>query len=71
MPEHLLSGYNVHLMSAVEGYSEFCFPESPNVSRESQCFPRVPMFPESPNVSRDEVEQKLQHENLQFLSEYR
>ena len=34
-------------MCAPEGNSEFCFPESLNVSRESQCFPRVSMFPET------------------------
>ena len=47
-------------MCAPEGNSEFCFPESLNVSRESQCFPRVSMFPESLNVSRDEVEGNIE-----------
>ena len=42
---------NIHLMYGPEGNSEFCFPESPNVSRDevegnirtenkTNCFPR-------------------------------
>ena len=34
-------GYNIHLMCAPEGNSEFCFPESLNVSREPQFFPET------------------------------
>ena len=30
----LLYRYNIHLMCAPEGNSEFCFPESLNVSRD-------------------------------------
>ena len=30
----LLAIYNIHLMCAPEGNSEFCFPESLNVSRD-------------------------------------
>ena len=36
-------------MYALEGNSEFCFPENLNVSRDEFC------FPENLNVSRDEV----------------
>ena len=42
--------YSIHLMSAPEGNSEFCFPESLNVSRDEVEGKQNPLFPEGADI---------------------